>query len=188
MQPQYALALRVDEVPCRIPCAEQNRFKEQIETIPYSELASILPPSRTAVHQKASSSTAKDYRVKFVPQVVYPGGELKEFCQVRFSAADETLVEWTVHEEPLTGPDDFTQRIVDRALAGNSMCVLGAAGSGKTVAQRAVKAALEAQVLQCQAICLTHTGARNMGQGAMTAHGFVMRHVLHGAFVGQVAN
>ena len=65
------------------------------------------------------------------------------------------------------------------------MCVLGAAGTGKTVTQRAVKAALEAAGLQCQAICLTHTGARNMGQGAMTAHGFVMRHVLHGAFVGQ---
>jgi hypothetical protein len=66
------------------------------------------------------------------------------------------------------------------------MCVLGVAGAGKTVTQRAVKAALEAQWLQCQAICLTHTGAHNMGLGAMPAHGCVMRHVLHGAFTGQV--
>ncbi len=38
VQPQYALALRVDEVLCRIPCAEQYRFKEQIEAITYSEV------------------------------------------------------------------------------------------------------------------------------------------------------
>ena len=77
VQPQYALALRVDEVLCRIPSAERTRFKEQIEAIAFSELHSILPPGRRAVLQKASSSTAKVFRAKFVPQVVYPGGELK---------------------------------------------------------------------------------------------------------------
>ncbi len=151
VQPQYALALRADEVLCRIPRAERSRFKEQIEAITYLELASILPPGRTAVHQKASSSTAKVYRCKSVPQVVYP-------------APPCAALEWTIHEEPLEGPDNFTQPIVEHVLAGNSMCVVGAAGTGKTVTKKAVKAALEASGLQCQAICLTHAGARNMGQ------------------------
>jgi hypothetical protein len=45
---------------------------------------------------------------------------------------------------------------------------------------RAVKAALSG----CKAICLTHTGARNIGPDASTAHSFVMKHVLHGTFSG----
>ncbi len=66
------------------------------------------------------------------------------------------------------------------------MCVLGAAGTGKSVCLRAVEAALEEQGQICQAICLTHTGARSVGQAAVTAHSFVQRFVLCGTFAGQV--
>ncbi len=31
----------------------------------------------------------------------------------------------------------------------------------------------------------THTAARTLGKGAITAHAFVMRHILHGSFAGQ---
>ncbi len=37
----------------------------------------------------------------------------------------------------------------------------------------------------CQCIALTHTAERQLGQGAMTAHAFVMRHILHGSFAVQ---
>ena len=37
-----------------------------------------------------------------------------------------------------------------------------------------------------QAICFTRTGARNIGQGAITAHAFVQLFVLHGPFAGHV--
>ncbi len=67
------------------------------------------------------------------------------------------------------------------------MSLLGCAGSGKAVTHRALRAALEEQGLRCQAMCLTHTGTRNMGgEGAMTADLFAMRHVLHDTFAGQV--
>ena len=92
---------------------------------------------------------------------------------------------WTTHEEPLEGPDGREQ-IVERAVAGRSFCVLGAAGTGKSVALRAVKAALEESGQACQCIALTHTAARDLGKNAMTTHGFVMRNVLHGSFAGKV--
>ena len=89
-------------------------------------------------------------------------------------------------EEPSDRPDDFTQKIVEHVVNGGSMCVMGPAGTGKSVCLRAVIAALEERGRTCQAICLTHTGARNIGQGAMTAHCFVHKFVLHGTYSGQV--
>ena len=69
-------------------------------------------------------------------------------------------------------------------LSGASLAAEGAAGTGKTVVLRAVQAALEQPGVRCQAICLTHTGTRNIGSKASTAHSFVMKHVLHGTFGG----
>ena len=79
------------------------------------------------------------------------GGELKEFR----GGADPhhlEIFEWAIHEEPLEGPDKFTERIVEHVLARKSMCILGAARTGRTVTQKAVKAALGASGLQRQAI------------------------------------
>ena len=66
------------------------------------------------------------------------------------------------------------------------MCVLGPAGTGKTVCLRAVKAALEERGDIVATISLTHTATRNIGVGAVTAHSFVQKHVLHGTFSGSV--
>jgi ABC-type transport system involved in cytochrome bd biosynthesis fused ATPase/permease subunit len=109
---------------------------------------------------------------------VFPGGTLALRTEEPRSLL--ALYEWTSLDEPTEGSDCFQQRLVDHACSGKSMCVMGAAGCGKTVAQRAIKAAMEAQGLKVQSICLTHTRTRNCGAGAMTAHAFVMRHVLHG--------
>ena len=46
--------------------------------------------------------------------------------------------------------------------------------------------ALEERGLTLAAICLMHSGARNIGAGAVTAHSLAQRHVLHGTFSGQV--
>ena len=66
------------------------------------------------------------------------------------------------------------------------MSCLGAAGTGKSACLRALRAALEENGLQVACICLTHTGARNIGAGAVTAHSLVQKNVLHGLFGGQV--
>ncbi len=53
--------------------------------------------------------------------------------------------------------------------------------------QRAVRAALEEAGQTCQAICLTHTGARKVGQCTTTAHSFVQKFVRRETFSEQVA-
>ena len=180
------LSLRVDEVFCYVPRAVQDRFKAEIEAVRYDTLHTILPKGRKAEHQKANSSTASVYRVKFAEAAIYPGGSLELRAAPEAEEEEQRPREWSTVEEPLEGPDDFTQQIVERAVAGNSFCVLGAAGTGKSVCLRAVKAALEEQGLHCQCIALTHTAARNIGPDAKTAHGFAMRQILHGSFSGQV--
>ena len=114
----------------------------------------------------------------------YPGGQLAALREVE--APKFPPLEWRVFEEPLAGADDFTQRIINHVVAGGSCCCMGPAGAGKSVTLRAIKTALEVQGLTVAAICLTHTGARNIGVGAVTAHSFVHKHVLHGTFSGQV--
>ncbi len=63
-QPQYLRSFRVDEVFCHIANGAGVKLKEYVEQLTYADLPSILPPGRSAVHQKASSSQAKIYRVK----------------------------------------------------------------------------------------------------------------------------
>ena len=63
---------------------------------------------------------------------------------------------------------------------------LGPAGAGKSVTLRASKSAIEAQGLTVAAICLPHTGACNIGVGAVTARSFVHKFVLNGTFSVQV--
>ncbi len=154
----------------------------------YGTLHTILPPGRKVKYQKANSSTGPVYRVKLIEAAVFPRGTLalrKEEEGALLLTEHPPLNKWSTIEEPLEGPDDFRQQIVDRVVAGKSFCVLGAAGTGKSETLRDVKKALEEQGLICQCIALTHTAARNLGTGAITAHAFVMRHILHGSFAGQ---
>ncbi len=118
--------------------------------------------------------------MKFVVRPQYPGEKLTALREAATPISPP--IEWRVIEEPLVGPDDFAQRIVDHVVAGGSMCCMGCAGTGKSVVLRTIKSALEAQGLTVAAICLTHTGACNLGAGASTAHSFVIKHVLHSTF------
>ena len=178
------MSLRVDEVFVHVPLAVRARFIAEIEGITYDMVHNILPPGRKPKCQQANSSTAPVYRVKLVEEAAFPGGTLA-LRKEEEGALGINTPQWTTHEEPLEGPDGREQ-IVERAVAGKSFCVLGAAGIGKSVALRAVKAALEESGQACQCIALTHTAARNLGKNAMTTHGFVMRNVLHGSFSGKV--
>ena len=182
--PKYLISLRVDEVFLRVPPRDQERFKAMVAGVDYSNVHSILPSGRRPEHQRPSSSTAPVFRVKFVPQAALSGGELREPAETPTPFLAPAV--WETFHEPLGGPDDFGQRFVADVLAGRSPYLGGAAGTGKTVILRATKAALEEAGLTCAAICLTHTGARNIGEGATTAHSFVMKYVLHGTFSGQV--
>ena len=90
-----------------------------------------------ALHQKANSSSAPVYRVKVVEAAVLPGGTLA--LRKEDKEEEHAQHKWITIEEPLEGPDDFRQQIVDRAVAGKSFCVLEAAGTSKSETLRDVK-------------------------------------------------
>jgi hypothetical protein len=158
-------------------------FIKAAESLTYGDLRAILPPGRKPALQGQNPSTAQVYRTRFIAEPQPSAGVL----ELREAKAPELPeASWTTRYEPLEGPDDFLQTIVEHAVGGASMIVEGTAGTGKTVVLRAVEKAVEDAHVRCQAICLTHTGARNIGPAACTAHSFVMKHVLHGTFGGQV--
>ncbi len=128
------LSLRVDEVFSHIPRAVQHRFMAEIELVTYGTLHAILPLGRKSLYQKANSSSVPVYRVKVVEAAVLLGGTLalrKEEEGVLRICNNSPLNKWSTIEEPLEGPDDFTQQRVDRAVAGKSICVLGQRGHSK---------------------------------------------------------
>jgi hypothetical protein len=94
--------------------------------------------------------------------------------------------DWRIIHEALEGPDDFSSHIVQHIIDGNSCCVEGCAGTGKTEVLKSIEAALKENGIACRKICLTHCGTRNFGEGGMTSHSFVNKHVLHGTFSGKV--
>ena len=104
--------------------------------------------------QKPNTSKAQVFRIRFVAEAQPSAGEL-----VIRDAEAPVLPEatWNVRCEPLDGPDTFLQEILEHVRSGASLTVEGIAGTGKTVALRAVQAALEEAGVKCQAICLTHT-------------------------------
>ncbi len=60
--PKLVLSIRVDEVWLKV------------RSITYRDLATVLPPPGTAVHQRPSSSQTQVFRVKFVDRPQHPGG------------------------------------------------------------------------------------------------------------------
>lgn len=181
--PKYIYSLRVDELVVHVAKQKVPKFIEAISQVTYADLADILPPGRKRVLQDVGTSTTPVYRTRFVaePPPPAPALALRDAEAPTLPAAT-----WQTHYEPLEGPDSFKDRIVGHVLRGGSMIVEGLAGTGKSVVLRAVQAALEHAGVKCQAICLTHTGARNIGSKASTAHSFVIKHVLYGTFGGKV--
>ena len=138
--PNHVFSFRVDELVVRVAKSRAPKFVESVEKITYADLADILPPGRRRTLQTPNTSTAKVFRTRFVADPQPPAGEL-----VLRDAAAPVLpaATWDVRYEPLDGPDDFLERILDHVRNGGSLAVEGPAGTGKTVVLRAVQAALE---------------------------------------------
>ena len=90
---------------------------------------------------------------------------------------------WQTIEEGLD-EENFTDKIVEHVQTGASMCVLGGAGTGKSVCLRRVRSALQEQGLQVACVSLTHCAARNVD--GVTCHSFVQKYVSNGVFAGHV--
>jgi len=180
--PKYLYSLRVDELVLHVAKSKVPKFLEAVGKVTYASLPDILPPGCKAVLQIRNNSAAPVFKTHFVsePQPAAGPLELREDAPMPALPA----ASWQTHLEPLEGPDDFLEKILEHVRSGGSLLVEGVAGTGKTVVLRAVQQALEQSGVRCQAICLTHTGARNIGPAACTAHSFVMKHVLHGTFGG----
>lgn len=181
--PKNIYSFRVDELVVKVAKSRVPAFVKAVEALSYADLRSIAPKGRKPALQEPTPSTAQAYKTRFIAEPQPPAGPL----QLHEGKAPELPdAIWVTREEPLDGLDNFLDEIVQHVLNGGSAIVEGIAGTGKTVVLRALQRALEEQGHRCQAICLTHTGARNIGPGACTAHSFVMKHVLHGTFGGQV--
>ncbi len=174
-------SIRVDEIFCWVP---DKRFQGDVESMTYDKLHTVLPVGRKPVHQKASSSQAKVYKFNRAAEPIYPGGKLELVAAEQPQPTNSG--DWQIFEEPLEGPDEFSDTIVEHVVGGQSCCVEGCAGTGKTEVLKKIEAALEEQGIDCRKICLTHCGARNVGEGGLTACSFVLRNVLHGTFNGGV--
>jgi hypothetical protein len=181
--PKNIFSFRVDELVVHVAKNRVPHFIKAAEGLTYGDLRAILPPGRRPILQGQNPFTARVFKSRFIAEEQPPAGVL----ELRQATAPELPeASWTTRYEPLDGPDDFLRTIVEHVVGGaSSMIVEGTAGTGKTVVLRAVEKALEDAHVRCQAICLTHTGARNIGPAACTAHSFVMKHVLHGTFGGQ---
>ena len=96
--------------------------------------------------------------MKFVEKAVYPGGGLKirEAEAPQFEPMSRRTIEEGLDEE------NFTDNIVEHVRTGASMCVLGGAGTGKSVCLRRVRSALQEQGLQVACVSLTHCAACNV--------------------------
>jgi len=144
-QPSRFLSLRVDEVFLDIPKRDRPKFKEYVTSVTYAKLYMILPRGRAPTYQKASHSHDPVYKVKAVEKAIMPGGEVK-LCEAVALALQELT--WRVTYEPAKGLDNFVeQTVVPHVVSGGSCCLEGAAGTSKTQALLAVKAALEAKGL-----------------------------------------
>ena len=181
--PKYIYSLRVDELIVHVAKSKVPKFIEAIGKVTYADLADILPPGRKRVLSIQNTSTAPVFRTRFVAEPQPPA--------VALAIRDAEIpvlpaATWQTRHEPLEGPDNFLDDILEHVKSGGSMIVEGVAGTGKTVVLRAVQSALERAGVKCQAVCLTHTGSRNIGPEACTAHSFVMKHVLYGTFGGTV--
>ena len=129
--PHHVFSFRVDELVARVNKSKVPKFIEAVSKVAYAELADILPFGRRRALQTPNTSTAPVYRTRFVADPQPPAGEL-----VLRDAAAPVLpaAAWNVRREPLDGPDNFLQTILDHAMSGGSLAVGGPAGTGKTVA------------------------------------------------------
>jgi len=182
VHPRNVCSLRVDEVIVTLPKRSPEKLIKGVEALRRKDLVGILPPGCAVKYQKASSSTAQVYRTTKLPEAIMPGGSLNDPPEA--PAPDLPEKAWYVDVEPLDGPDTFQDRVVQRALGGESFCIEGPAGTGKTQVLLAVEVALKAQGRRVTKVCLTHVATRNLGSGALTAHCFVLRRIINGTFAG----
>ena len=181
---KFLISLRVDELTARVSKKAIGHAASAFNKLRYRDLREeCLPRGRKARLQERSASDRPVFSAKVVQEPCLPGGMLS-IAQ----SCPPDIVEvapWSTINEPLDGEDDFAETtIVKHILEGNSCTVLGRAGTGKSRCLRLVEQALKSMGMRVAKIALTHVATRNCGDGAMTAHSWVLRHCVYGSFNG----
>jgi len=95
-------------------------------------------------------------------------------------------LEWNVMEEPMDGPDEFVEKVLEHVRAGKSFTCLGAPGTGKS---KGILAKVREDLLARgeRVVCLapTHAAARQLPDGD-TIHHFVGQHAMRGTYRGWI--
>ena len=190
-KPQRVLALQTDAIYVQ-PGARAWKAVEAALDVTYADLPELVQkyePLRAKVSGRLQTpasfshagAAAKVFRLKKVDSPTLPGGVLV----VKNTPVLETArLEWTVHEEPEDGPDDFAERALEHVVGQRRpLLVTGPAGAGKTHLLLNIIAGLKAAGERVKMVALTHVACRRLGD-AETAHHFAHHHVLGGSYSG----
>jgi len=172
MQPSRILSIQVDAICFEPPKKRARRCVEELQGLRYADLhaATRRPLARFAGPiQDPIRSTERVYQLKQLEAPLRPGGELARQTAERPAVSARP---WTIHREPLEGPDDFGDRIIAHLLAGGCCTIVGAPGTGKSFLLGRIRDAL-AEREKVQTLAPTNAAARLvLGQ---TCHTFAAK-------------
>ena len=194
------LCIRVDEVLVDMPRRSREKFAESIGSVTYRNAHHILPEGCVPRYQKPGASDECVFKpVQAKTEVQWTGGVLRPFEEYEVTCPELTCpeltcpeahvpervaqgLEWVVVNEPPCAPlGVFVENtVIPHVKAGKSCAIVGDAGTGKTHALKAIEADLKQQGLSYVKLCLSHVGARNLGEGGQVVHSFVMRSIVRG--------
>ena len=173
MRVERLLYIKVDCIVFQPPKKKARQICEELEALTHSNIhaATRAPLQRFAWPlQDPIRSNEKIFQVKKV-ELKYPGGRLELGSDVRPTVGTTA---WTTHTESPHGPDTFAEKILEHVLGGQTCCVLGAPGVGKTEVLKRIATALQERGDTLQALAPTHAAARLLPDGS-TVHHFVAR-------------
>ena len=142
--PRCIISIQVDAVYAQFPQRDAKKIEKKFKNFRYCELDGITSPlSKTWTNVKSIPNSSKEIVYKCnIAEVRQPGGKLEVAPHI--DAPQMKNLEWTVFTEPLEGPDEFLDKILDHFKnTKKSATIVGPPGVGKTYVLRKIKECLE---------------------------------------------